>query len=87
MGKRPFFIASDLAPWPHTTCDKCGLHIQLVQDGQMYWNPNANANHRNICRNCYEVWNQKREEGHRRWRAAYEELAAKKEPSCGESTD
>lgn len=71
---RQFFIKSTLEPWPHTICDKCGLIIKDVQDGSMYWNPNGNAHHRNICRNCFDVFSHKQEEGRKKWRDKFAKL-------------
>jgi uncharacterized Fe-S center protein len=79
VGKRAFFIKSKTGPWPEQECDKCGLVIADVQDGAVYWNPNKNALHRNICQNCFEVWNHARTERMMLWRKKYAELQAQKQ--------
>jgi len=57
-------------------CDKCGLPILSVQDGAMFWNPNPRAYDRNICRNCYEVWQHDRDERRNAWRERHEGMTS-----------
>ena len=74
MGRKAFFVESKLEVYDYATCDKCGLKIQEVQDGKCFWNPNPRARDRNICRNCYEVWQHERTEGWRRWQEKHAAL-------------
>lgn len=71
MSRKPFFLESKLEYFEYSTCDKCGLKIKEVQDGKGFWNPNPKAQDRNICRNCYEVWQHKIEEKRRLWQEKY----------------
>ena len=74
MGRKAYFIESKFDVFDYVTCDKCGLLIKDVQDGKSFWNPNRRAHHRNICQNCYQVWQHEREEGYRRWREKHAAL-------------
>jgi hypothetical protein len=74
MGKSTFFMKSTVEPYPNSKCHKCDLVIAEVQQGEMYWNPNPNAHDKNICQNCYDVWNNQRVEGYKKWRKKHEEL-------------
>ena len=74
MGRKAYFIESKLEVYDYATCDKCGLKIADVQDGKCFWNPNPRARDRNICRNCYEVWQHEREDGWRRWQEKHAAL-------------
>jgi hypothetical protein len=73
---KPYFIESGFPAYATRPCDKCGLVILNVQDGKMFWNPNTKAAHRNICRNCFDVWRDKKEAGWKAWRKKHEELTA-----------
>ena len=66
--KKAFFRESKQEPFQGSLCDKCGYVIKEVQDGKCFWNPNPNAYDRNICRNCFEVWQRKRDDGYQRWK-------------------
>ncbi len=74
MGRKAYFRESKARAYASAACDKCGLQISSVQDGQGFWNPNPRARDRNICRNCFEVWQHEREEGWRRWQEKHAAL-------------
>src|SRR5574343_1868513 len=76
--RKAYFIPSKLPAFDYATCDKCGLLIKTVQDGQGFWNPNKRAHDRNICRNCYDVLTYERAEGWRRWQEKHAEMVAVK---------
>lgn len=78
MKKKAYFIPNktDAPEW--ATCDKCGELIKNIPPGRGYWNPNKNAQDKDICQNCYEVWKAKRDEGFRRWKDAHENLQGPK---------
>jgi hypothetical protein len=63
MRKKPFFIESKLETFPFATCKKCLRLILAVADGKTFFNPNKNALHRRICRECYESHVNKRRSG------------------------
>ena len=93
MSKKAYFMPSTVAPWPETTCDKCGLLIAEVQDGQMFWNPNKRAHDKQICANCYDVHTADARKGWLRWRNKHALMLAEKaaeetaEPPCTEATE
>jgi len=74
MSRKAYFIESKIEAYANSPCDKCGKTIAKIQDGKCFWNPNPRARDRNICRNCYEVWQHEREEGWRRWQDKYAAL-------------
>lgn len=68
MKRKAFFLESKLPVRDWACCDKCGLKIKDVQNGKCFWNPNRRARDRNICQNCHDVWQQKREDAQRHWK-------------------
>lgn len=79
MGKKKaHFIESKVEPFQFSECDKCGLIVREVQDGKQFWNPNPKARDRNICRNCYDVFNHKKEEGRRIWKEKHAAMELEK---------
>ena len=67
-GKKAFFVECKKYKAPDwARCDKCGELIIDIQDGIQFFNPNPNALHRNICRNCYEVWTDAKRKKNEKW--------------------
>lgn len=74
MGRKAFFIESKREVFDWLLCDKCGLRVKDVQDGKCFWNPNPRARDKNICHNCYDVWQHERTFGNILWREKFAEL-------------
>jgi hypothetical protein len=87
MGRKAFFIESKQETKEWHLCDKCGLRIKDVGDGKSFWNPNPRAVDRNICRNCYDVFQHEREEGRRRWQDKFSALQKTDQDGANERSE
>ena len=72
--KKAFFLESTYPPQAGRQCDKCGLIISEVQDGKCFWNPNPKAIDRNICRNCFDVFQYERQQKWALWQEKHAAL-------------
>ena len=67
MGKKAYFVLANGEVFNWKRCDKCNRKIIDVQDGQRYWNPNPKARHKNICKDCFDCWENDKNENYQKW--------------------
>jgi len=70
MSKKAYFVECKNGTYSSTICDKCGRNIIDIQEGIRYWNPNPKAYHKNICKDCYDVWSYNRKQNYSKWEKA-----------------
>lgn len=76
---RAYYVESTQKAFEYTRCMKCGELIATIGDGRGFWNVNGVKGFRNICSNCHNVMENKKNTAFQKWKddsAALERRAA-----------